>query len=70
MGVLGSAHRHPEEMPFDPGLLAQVNGFCACLFSSIRGAFVTMGDGAGGSQTNEVDVLGSVSLVLYIRSQG
>lgn len=67
VGVLGSAHRHPEEMPFDPLLSAQVNGFCPCLFSLIRGAFVTMGDGAGRSQTKEVDGLLYVSLVTYVK---
>jgi hypothetical protein len=73
VGVLigGSAHRHPEEMPFDPFLSAQVKGFCggaSCLFSFIRGGFVTMGDGGGRSQTNEVYVLIFVSRVMCIRT--
>ena len=67
VGVLigGSAHPHPEEMPLEPFLSAQVKGFCgpgSCLLSLIRGGFVTMGDGEGRSQTKDVEVLLTFSL--------
>jgi hypothetical protein len=63
----GSAHRHPEEIPLEPFLSAQVNGFCgagSCLFAFAAGGEVTLADDGGRSQTKDVDTLVFVSWVV------